>query len=69
MSAPWSSLAVLAAVCVLFTLISWAVPPTTPLWVVMGFAVVATVLILHGPDSLAQVLRALSDVVGRWRGH
>lgn len=69
MPAPWSNLGIFAVICALIALTGWLSPPGTPLWLVIGLAILATVLIVYGPDALARVLLAAAEAIGRWRGH
>lgn len=51
MPPPWSSLVTFATICVPITLISCTTPPDTPLWLVISLAILATVLIVNGPNA------------------
>lgn len=57
----WAALLTLIGVCVLFVGVSRLVPAGTPPWQTLGLAILAilaTTLVLYGPEMLSKVLAA-----------
>lgn len=60
----WVTLLTLVGVCGLFVGVSRLVPAGTPLWQTLGLAILATTLVLYGPETLSKVLAAGSRMAG-----
>lgn len=59
----WAALLTLIVVCGVFVGVSRLMPAGTPLWQPLGLAILATTLVLYGPEMLSKVLAA-----GSWLG-